>query len=332
MRVEVIAEIGQGFEGSIAQAKLLVLAAAKAGADSAKFQLVYADELATPDYEYYQLFSQLEMSDDDWSDVKSLCDHHGIELIFDVFGEQGLRLANKIGVSSIKLHATDINNYGFLKLLDRSSVSRILVGTGGAFLEEIKAALEILKSKEVILLHGFQGYPTAIEDNQVTRIEMLKEHFAASKNVSFGLSDHVDPSDPMVMALPAYAIGKGATVVEKHLTLGSCMELEDYESALNPDQFKIFSEVVRKIELAAGFVDNANDFGMPETEKTYRRIIRRHVVAKNDLPAGTIITQSDVILKRTSSSEHIAEITSVYDKKTRSKVTKNTPLKQVDIE
>ena len=55
MKVEIVAELAQGFEGCPEQAtKLLVKAAAKAGADAAKFQLVYADELATPDYEYYE--------------------------------------------------------------------------------------------------------------------------------------------------------------------------------------------------------------------------------------------------------------------------------------
>ena len=61
MKIEIVAELAQGFEGCAKQAKLLIKAAAKAGADAAKFQLVYADELATEDYEYYNLFSSLEM-------------------------------------------------------------------------------------------------------------------------------------------------------------------------------------------------------------------------------------------------------------------------------
>ncbi|VUX54991.1 protein of unknown function [uncultured Woeseiaceae bacterium] len=48
MQLEIIAELGQGFEGKPEQARLLINAAAKAGADAAKYQLVYADELATP--------------------------------------------------------------------------------------------------------------------------------------------------------------------------------------------------------------------------------------------------------------------------------------------
>ena len=53
LEIEIIAEVAQGFEGSFHQSKLLIKAAAKSGANSVKFQLVYADELATHSYEYF---------------------------------------------------------------------------------------------------------------------------------------------------------------------------------------------------------------------------------------------------------------------------------------
>ena len=49
--IEVVAELAQGFEGCVQQTKLMVKAAAMAGADAAKFQLIFADELSTPDYD-----------------------------------------------------------------------------------------------------------------------------------------------------------------------------------------------------------------------------------------------------------------------------------------
>ena len=55
-KIEVIAEIAQGYEGQKKIAMLMVDAARKSNADSIKFQLVYADELATPGYQYYNFF------------------------------------------------------------------------------------------------------------------------------------------------------------------------------------------------------------------------------------------------------------------------------------
>jgi sialic acid synthase SpsE len=331
MHTEIVAELAQGFEGSVKQAKLLVRAASKAGADAAKFQLVYADELATPDYPYYELFSGLEMTDEEWLSVKASCDANGIELILDVFGDLGLALAEKLSVKTIKLHATDINNVGFLNALAKSSIERIMLGAGGAYLEEIKYALEILDSKKVVLFHGFQGYPTAINDNQISRLKVLELTFSDYRNVVLGFSDHVDPTNPSSITLPAYAVGQGVMVLEKHLTLGCCMELEDHESAMNPDQFKIFVDCIRNIEIAHGESSCTNNFGMSESEEQYRKNIRRHVIAAKELKVGDVIKASDVALKRSSLLSAYTDIQFVYGKTLNKVINKNTPLSHGDV-
>jgi len=326
MNIEIIAELAQGFEGSKDQAKLLVKAAAKSGADAAKFQLIYADELATPDYDYYNLFSSLEMSDSDWSEIKATCDSQGIELILDIFGPQGLALAEKIEIKTVKLHATDINNIGFLSSISKSHIARIMLGAGGAFCSEILDALEILQSKEVILFHGFQGYPTSIESNQLSRIGTWKNIFDKFNNVALGFSDHVDPDNVTSISLPSFAIGLGATIIEKHLTLGRCMELEDHEAALNPDQFKIFSDSVKEVLIAYGETNSEDDFGMSDSEKNYRKAIRRHVVSSKEIEKGIKIDKSDLVLKRTSSENSIHDIKSVYGKVASRNIPANKPL------
>lgn len=332
MKVEIVAELAQGFEGCPEQAKLLVKAAAKAGANAAKFQLIYADELATPDYEYYGLFTNLEMSDDDWADIKNVCDEYHIELILDVFGSTSLLLAEQLGVETVKLHATDINNIGFLEKLAESSVKRIMVGAGGAYLDEIRSALEIISMKQVILFHGFQGYPTPIEDNQISRMKLLQNAFSDHKNVVLGFSDHVDPTDPSSITVPSYAVGQGAVVLEKHLTLGCCMELEDHEAAMNPDQFKVFVGAIRDIESAHGHSSLDNDFGMSAIEKQYRKNIRRHVVMSGNLQAEKLIGTGDVVLKRTSSVQAFTDIQTVYNKKLISSLQENDPITKGDVE
>jgi N,N'-diacetyllegionaminate synthase len=331
MQVEIVAELAQGFEGSVEQARLLVKAAAKAGANAAKFQLVYADELATPDYPYYELFSSLEMTDEDWLSIKSSCDANGIELILDVFGDLGLALAEKLSVKTIKLHATDINNVGFLNALAKSTIERIMLGAGGAYLEEIKDALEILDSKKVVLFHGFQGYPTVINDNQISRLKVLELTFSDYRNVVLGFSDHVDPANPSSITLPAYAVGQGAMVLEKHLTLGCCMELEDHESAMNPDQFKIFVDCIRDVEIAHGESSPDDNFGMSESEEQYRKNIRRHVIAAKELKVGDVIKASDVALKRSSLSSAYTDIQFVYGKTLNKVIDKNAPLSHGDV-
>ncbi len=333
MTIEIIAELAQGFEGRPELARLLLKAAAASGADAAKYQLVFADELATPDYKYYELFKSLEMSDQVWKDLASFASELGIRLNLDIFGERSLALAEELGVSAVKLHGTDIANLGLLNVVAESGINKVLLGAGGAHADEITAALEILVQKDVVLLLGFQGYPTPNETNQIARVGLFRKYYGSKfTNVTIGFADHACPNSPLRYALAATAVGAGAEVIEKHLTLAQVMELEDFESALNPDEFVEFSETVRNCAAAFGQASESSDFGMSESEQGYRKMIRRHVVAARDLAKESDILPSDLSLKRTSSETVITDLGSVYQKRLKQSVKANTPISPTDID
>jgi N,N'-diacetyllegionaminate synthase len=332
MKIEIIAELAQGFEGRPEQARLLMKAAAAAGADAAKYQLVYADELATPDYKHYDLFRLLEMSDGVWKELLDYAKELGIRLYVDIFGTRSLELSERIGIQAVKLHGTDIGNIGLLKEVANSSVPRVLLGAGGAFLSELERSIEILSSKAVIVLLGFQGYPTPTATNQISRVRFLNERFGRSHpDVMVGFADHAPPDSPLRYGLAATAIGAGARVLEKHLTLGQVMKLEDHESALNPDEFSEFCRVARDCALAYGQGNERPDFGMSEAETGYRKMIRRHVVVRHDLAAGTRLTPADLVLKRSSSENVLTDLDLAYDKILTRDLEKNSPIGANDI-
>lgn len=333
MGIKIIAEIAQGFEGCPVKALLLMKAASFSGADAAKYQLVYADELATPDYLYYDFFRSLEMSDAEWRDLSKHARELGIGLQFDVFGAKSLKLAIDIGADAIKLHGTDIANIGLLNEVAKSGVSEVLLGGGGAYLDELILALNILAGKRVILLLGFQGYPTPNEANQISRMCFFSEKFSLGyPNLSIGFADHTPQDSGLSYALAATAIGAGAKVIEKHLTLGRNMRMEDCESALNPDEFQIFTQTMRGCSEALGVSSQADNFQMSEAELNYRKVIRRHVVAGRDIQAGSNIDPIDLVLKRTSSESFITDLESVYKKRLKRSVSINSPITIADID
>jgi len=327
MPLQIIAELAQGFEGKPEQAFLLVKAAATAGASAAKFQMVFADELATPDYEHYQLFKSLEMPNDVWQDLVNLALDLGIELQLDIFGIQSLRLSEQIGVKTIKLHGTDIANIGLLHEVALSSIEKVLLGAGGAHLAELDKALEILSNKRVIILLGFQGYPTLTPENQIARVVLLANRFKDSNQaVTIGFADHAEQNSPLSYALAATAIGAGVTTLEKHLTLGRVMKLEDHESALNPDEFLEFTQTMLGCYSAMGVSSHEEDFGMSGGEQEYRKKIRRHVVANRNLEIGAVIGPNDLALKRTSSIQPITDISKIYNKLLKKPIAENLPI------
>jgi N,N'-diacetyllegionaminate synthase len=332
MKLQIIAELAQGFEGCPKQARLLLQAAAGAGATAAKFQLIIADELATPDYKYYKLFKSLEMPDQAWKDLSNYANELGISLHLDIFGSRSLNLAEQINIEAVKLHGTDIANIGLLKEVSKSPIKKIILGAGGAYVSELEGAIDILANKDIVILLGFQGYTTPIDANQISRLYDLKKHFSkACSNIIFGFADHTSPESTLRFALASMAIGAGATVIEKHLTLGRIMKLEDYESALNPDEFFEFSKTLKDCALALGSSTLAEDFGMSESEKRYRKMIRRHVVAAVRLNPGDQLEPSQLILKRTSAENPVTELLSIYNKIVKTPIEINSPVLLKDI-
>ena len=326
-KLEIIAEIAQGFEGNIVKAKLFIKSAASAGANAAKFQMVYADELATPDYKYYDLFKTLELTIEEWKILADYAKELKIKLYVDIFGEKSLKISENINSESIKIHGTDIANYNLLKQVAASNISTIILGAGGAYLIEIENALRLLKNKKVISLVGFQGYPTQIDENQIGRIAILEKFINENyPNTILGFADHSSYDFKGGLTLCSLAIGFGAKVIEKHLTLGRNIQMEDFESALNPDEFEEFVNILKKTFTAVGNSNLSNDFSMSEAEKNYRNLVRRHVITLNSVDKGELLLDSNLVLKRSSSVNAISDLQIAINKRVNINLASNVPI------
>ena len=329
--LKIIAEIAQGYEGNFEQSKLLIKAASKAGADSVKFQLVYADELATVDYQYYTLFKELEMEEEQWKLLKDYADSLKTQLIVDVFGRKSLSTAQNIGINTVKVHGTDVTNLGLLEAISTSSIEKVILGVGGAYWGEIEQALNVLKNKHLVLLCGFQGYPTKTEDNHILRMNVIKEKATViHPNFQMGFADHPG-EEQYTSTISLVAIGSGAEVIEKHLTLGKVMEMEDFESALNPDEFQSFIAQLKTAEKALGNFNVAEDFGMSEAEKIYRKNVRRDVVALREIEQGEKLNAQNLTLKRTAHEKSINQLELVIGKTAKNTIQKNQAVVNNDI-
>src|SRR5262245_43684288 len=102
-RVLVIAELAQSYEGSFSDAHQLVRAAAASGADAVKFQVFQADELAVPEYKYFDLYRKLEFRADQWGELFALARSLNLQPMADVFGLSSLAMLCRLEVSALKI-------------------------------------------------------------------------------------------------------------------------------------------------------------------------------------------------------------------------------------
>lgn len=308
----IICELSQTHEGSLPLAKMLVKAASEAKADAVKVQVFSADELAVPTYKHYQLFKQLEWPEKSWRELIDFSHQCGIKIFADVFGTDSLVMLSQNNIDGLKIHGTDMRNTRLLKCVADIDLP-ILLSIGGGTIEEAKAAIAIVNSqgrkRPIVLMHGFQSYPTLVEHTNLNKMRYFKDQLG----LSVGFADHIDGDHTLNFGLCAAAIGMGAVVIEKHITISRILKMEDYESALSPDTFMKFVSNVRELDNAMGrYADE-----LIKVEEDYRKSTRKHVVAAKSIKMGQIIREEDITLRRADSNESPTDLIDVVGEKAK---------------
>jgi len=291
-RTLVIAEMANSHEGNFSIAMQIVEKVAHSKADGIKFQRFTADELAVPNHENYKLYKNLEMSNQNWKNIVTYAKSKKLKVFFDVFGVKSAKSVSHLDIDGIKIHSADLSNSVLLKFLATIKIP-ILLSAAGSLPYEIHEAIRCLQKtpREIILMHGYQGYPTSINDINLSRIIELKKKF----NLPVGIMDHISGSSELSLIIPLLAIAKGANLIEKHITLDRSKKGLDYYSALEPDEFKKLVYLIRQTESSFG----ESTLSLSKNEEKYRLVHKKNSIAKKLITKNTKLNENLFDFKRT---------------------------------
>jgi N,N'-diacetyllegionaminate synthase len=288
----IIAEVANAHAGSAGKLRRLVKKTIKAAPDAIKFQLFKTEDLLVHDHPEFDLYRSLEIPDAAWLEIFKEVKKNKIRVFADVFSIERAEFANKAGADAFKVHSSDINNTKMLEYLS-SSGKPIMLSCSGCALNEIDNAVNLLLKKggsQLILMHGFQGFPTKIEEMNLKRMANFKSRYS----LQVGFMDHIDGGSDLAMYLPLAAIGLGANIIEKHITLNRHLKEEDYQSSLNPDEFAKMAAMLRKAHHSLG----TGSYEIQAGELKYRKNMKKRLVASRNLKKGHVVAKSDTALKR----------------------------------
>lgn len=303
--VFIIAEMANSHEGKLDVAKKITQHAAKAKSNAIKFQKFTAEELAEKNHENYQLYKKLEMSNAEWKNLIDFAKKLKLKVFVDVFGIKSAKEISNFNVDGFKIHSSDLGNPVLIKFL-ASLKKPILLSTAGCLPNEIDEALKILSRDNVVLMHGFQGYPTKLDDLDLLQIQELKSRYG----LPVGLMDHISGDSQLSKIIPLLGISLGACVVEKHITIDRSKKGLDYYSALNPNEFSELVSLIRMVKSALG----RRELTFSINELKYRLLHKKNTIAKVFIKKNTVLDESLFDFKRTKSKQ---ESLSYYDFKGR---------------
>ena len=301
-KVIIIAEAGINHNGNLQNAKKLVEKAAKAGADYVKFQTFNTENLVTKkaslaNYQktksinetQFDLLSKLSLSAKMHEILIDHCKKNKIRFMTTAFDFESLEMISKYNLEIYKIPSGEINNRPYLQKIG-SYNKKLILSTGASLIDEIKDALDILKSagtnkENITVLHCNSAYPTPFSDVNLLAMKKLK----LDLNVNVGYSDH-----SLGIEVPIAAVALGASVIEKHFTLDKNQAGPDHKCSLEPYELEEMVKSIRNIELSLG--SEIKKISLSEKENI--KIIRKSIVASKRIKKGDIFSEDNITVKR----------------------------------
>ena len=302
----VIAEIGVNHNGDVELAKQLIDSAKAAGADVAKFQVFDAERLVTgdaPSADYQtrntgkeqhqlQLLQDLQLSEANFHELRNYCALAGIEFMASGFSIEDIDTIVSLGVQRLKIPSGEITNLPYLRVAASHKLP-IILSTGMATIDEVEDALVVFEESGldvslVTVLHCTTDYPTQLEDVNLQAMLTLRDEL----HVAVGYSDHTEG-----ITVAPIAVGMGARVIEKHLTLDQALPGPDHLASLEPSDF---ANMVRDIRIVEKILGNGHKTPT-KAEAANRLIARKSLVAARDIAVGDLFSADNLTTKRPGS-------------------------------
>lgn len=323
----IIAEAGVNHNGDLKLAKNLINAAKDSEADAVKFQTFKTDEMVTKtakkaEYQenslkesQYDLIKKLELSDDDLRKLFQYATKKEITFLSSPFDFYSVDILDDIGVPIFKIGSGEITNFPLLEHV-ASKGKPVILSTGMATMTEITDTVNFLKNKtsNLILMHCVTSYPANIKDINLKVIETLRNTF----KLPVGYSDHT-----LGIELSIAAAALGSCVIEKHFTINRTYDGPDHRASLEPPEFKKMVKYIRNVEKSMG--DGIKR--LTEEENEIKKIVRKSIVAKMNIPQGTILTDKMLAIKRPGTGIEPKYLKSLIGKKALLKIEKDDILR-----
>jgi N-acetylneuraminate synthase len=271
----VIAEIGINHNGDMNIVKELIDAAHNSGCDAVKFQkrtleLVYSkEELDKPRESPWGNTNRdqkagLELTKEDYDEINRYCQVKGIEWLASAWDLESQRFLKQYDLKYNKVASAMLT---YRELLEEiaSENKYTFMSTGMSTLEQIDTAVQIFTEARCPfeLMHTNSTYPMSAQDANLRVMGTLEERYQCN----VGYSGHESG-----IIVSCAAVARGATSLERHITLDRAMYGSDQAASLEIAGLRRLVGYVRDIESALGSPTKR----VMETEVPIAKKLRKH--------------------------------------------------------
>lgn len=225
----------------------------------------------------------LELSEEEHYEVYKYAKSLGLDFVETLCAKGCLSLLRLFTPDRLKVASRDLTNLPLLEALAETRIP-IILSTGMAGKKELDEALEVITKyhDNIAILHCVSQYPTEPDNLNLLTIRYLQKHYG---QYTIGFSDHT-----IGIAAPIVAVGMGAKIIEKHITIDRGMKGTDQKGSLGPDGVRRMVRDIRLVEHWLGTEDLYIDRSVAASKVK----LERSIASNKDLKVGHIITENDI--------------------------------------
>jgi N,N'-diacetyllegionaminate synthase len=329
----IVAEVAQAHDGSLGMAHAYIDAIANNGADAVKFQTHIAAAESTPaepwrvkfseqDATRYDYWKRMEFTEPQWHGLKKHAEEKGLQFLSSPFSVEAVELLTRVGVAAWKVASGEISTTPMFERMAATGLP-ILLSTGMSTIAEIDAAVERVKThgSPLTVLQCTSAYPCPPEKVGLNLLQFFRDRY----DCAVGLSDH---SGTIYSGLAAVTLG--IEVLEVHVTLGREMFGPDVPASVTTQELRQLVEGIRFIEKMRANPVTKDE--MAAEMAPLRDLFTKSVVSRRDLPAGTVLREQDLTVKKPGTGIPAARLEELVQRKLKRAVNADTFLSEDDLE
>jgi len=320
----IVAEVAQAHDGSLGTAHAFIDAVAAAGADAVKFQTHIATAESTPDEPWrikfspqdatrFEYWKRMEFTEEQWVGLKSHAEESGLLFLSSPFSLEAVELLKRVGVAAWKIPSGETTNW---PMLDKMITTRlpILLSTGMSSLSEIDETVKRVAASKIplVVFQCTTAYPCPADKVGLNLISVFRDRYSCA----VGLSDHSGTIYPSLAAATL-----GIQMLEVHVTFSREMFGPDVPASVTTAELQQLVEGVRFIEqMMSNPVDKEK---AARDMQPLRDMFTKSIVATRDLPAGTVLQEKHLALKKPGTGIPAARLPEVIGRRLKRPVSAN---------
>lgn len=246
----------------------------------------------------------LELSDEEHFEVFRYAKSLGLDFVETLCAKGCLSLLKLFTPDFLKVASRDLTNLPLLECMAETKIP-IILSTGMAGKKELDDALDVITRyhSNISILHCVSQYPTHPDNLNLSTITYLKEHYGQYK---IGFSDHT-----IGIAAPVVAVGMGAEIIEKHITIDRHMKGTDQAGSLGPDGVNRMIRDIRIVEHWMG----TKDLYIDKSVAASKVKLERSIATNKLLKAGSVIQLDDLHMLSPGDGYKWSQVNEVVGKK-----------------